>query len=32
MPRKLIVVGAVVVAALGFAAFWFLTTPETCPR
>lgn len=31
MSRKLIVVGTVVVAALGLGAFWFLTTPEIVP-
>ena len=29
MPRKLAVVGAVVVVALALVAFWFLTIPET---
>ena len=29
MPRKLAVVGVVVVVALALAAFWFLTIPET---
>jgi hypothetical protein len=29
MPRKLAVVGVVVVVALALAAFWFLTIPDT---
>ena len=31
MPRKLVVVGTVVIAPLALAAFWFLTIPETVP-
>jgi mono/diheme cytochrome c family protein len=31
MPRKLAVVGMVIVVALALAAFWFLTIPETVP-
>ena len=31
MPRKLAVVGIVIVVALALAAFWFLTIPETVP-
>jgi len=31
MPRKLAVVGIVVVVALALAAFWFLTIPDTIP-
>ena len=31
MPRKLVVVGMVIVVALALAAFWFLTIPETVP-
>ena len=31
MPRKLAVVGMVIVVALVLAAFWFLTIPETVP-
>ena len=31
MPRKLAVVGVVVVVALALAAFWFLTIPDTIP-
>ena len=31
MPRKLVVVGTVVIAPLALAAFWFLTIPEIVP-
>jgi mono/diheme cytochrome c family protein len=31
MPRKLAVVGMVIVVALALAAFWYLTIPETVP-